>query len=175
MNINLIFLYNFLIFLSYIGLYEISMYLFNLDLFYGNLIFLPHSIRLIAAVIFGWVVWPGLYIAHLFSNIIVGNDINAHSLIISLNASLSGYIAVFIITFFNIKNFKDLTKIQFNHILFVVFFAGIFNSIGNFLIKDYFLNNIIGINFILSYLIGDFIGGFIGLYLILKFLPFKKI
>ena len=149
------------------------MYLFNLDILYGNLVFLPHSVRLIAAIVFGWVVLPGLFIAHLASSLIAGHSIDGHSLFISANASLSGYFAVFIITFFKIKNLNQLTNINFSQILFVVLFAGIFNSIGNFLIKDYFFDNIMSTNFIFSYLIGDFIGGFIGLYVLLKFLPKK--
>ena len=144
-----------------------------MEILYGNLVFLPHSIRLIAAIVFGWVVFPGLFIAHLASSLIAGHDIDVHSLFISANASLSGYFAVFIITFFKLKNLHQLTNINFSQILFVVLFAGIFNSIGNFLIKDYFFDNIMSINFIFSYLIGDFIGGFIGLYILLKLLPKK--
>lgn len=151
------------------------MYLFNLDLFYGNLIFLPHSVRLIAAIVFGWVVFPGLFFAHLLSSIIAGHNVDIHSILISTNASLCGYLALLVINFFKIKNFKNLKDINFKHILFVVFFAGFFNSVGNFLIKDYFFENIVSINFILSYLAGDFIGGFIGLYLLLKLLPNKNI
>ena len=151
------------------------MLLFNFDILYGNLVFLPHSIRLIAAIVFGWVVFPGLFIAHLASSLIAGHVIDGHSLLISANASLSGYFAVFLITFFKVKNLNQLTNINFSQILFVVLFAGIFNSIGNFLIKDYFFDNIISINFIFSYLIGDFIGAFIGLYVLLKLLPKKYI
>ena len=151
------------------------MFLFNMEILYGNLVFLPHSIRLIAAIVFGWVVFPGLFIAHLTSSLIAGHSIDGHSLFISANASLSGYFAVAIITFFKLKNLHQLTNINFSQILFVVLFAAIFNSIGNFLIKDYFFDNIMSINFIFSYLVGDFVGGFIGLYVLLKLLPKKYI
>ena len=174
MSIKKILLYNFIIFCSYIALYEISMNLFNNEKYYGNLIFLPHSIRLISAIVFGWITFPGLFLSHLLSSILAGNDINMHSILISINASLSGYIAVFLITFFKIKNFNNLNNINFPQVLFVVLLAGIFNSMGDFLIKDYFFSDILSYNFILSYLIGDFIGGFIGLYLLLKLLPKKK-
>ena len=175
MSIKKIFFFNFIIFFSYLIFYQTSMLLFNFDILYGNLVFLPHSIRLIAAIVFGWVVFPGLFIAHLASSLIAGHVIDGHSLLISANASLSGYFAVFLITFFKVKNLNQLTNINFSQILFVVLFAGIFNSIGNFLIKDYFFDNIISINFIFSYLIGDFIGAFIGLYVLLKLLPKKYI
>ena len=173
MSIKKIIFYNCIIFFAYLFFYQISMFLFNLDMLYGNLVFLPHSIRLIAAIVFGWFVLPGLFIAHLASSIIAGHIIDFHSLFISANASLSGYFAVYLITFFKIKNLSKLSNINFMQILFVVLFAGFFNSIGNFLIKDYFFTNIMSINFIFSYLIGDFIGGFIGLYILLKLLPSK--
>lgn len=171
MFIKKIIFHNFIIFFAYLVFYQVSMFLFDLDILYGNLIFLPHSIRLIAAIVFGWWVLPGLFIAHLVSSLIAGHAIDSHSLLISTNASLCGYFAVFLITFFKVKNFNHLININFSQVLFVVLFAGIFNSIGDFLIKDYFFDNIISINFIFSYIIGDFIGGFIGLYILLKLLP----
>ena len=156
---------NSIICLSYIFLYFLSIYLWDLDFIYGNLLFLPHAVRLIAALIFGWVTFPGMLIGHVFCEFYFSEGLN---LLLAIYGACIVYLSVDILKYFKVFDLKNFNNVSFTHIIFIVFFASIFNAVGSFVIFDYY-NQINSLNFIFSYFIGDFLGGFIGLYLFLKF------
>jgi len=156
---------NSLICLSYILLYLLSIYLWDLDILYGNLLFLPHSVRLIGALIFGWVTFPGLLIGHVFCEVYFNESL---SLLLAIYGACIVYLSIDILKYFKVFDFKNFNNVSFGHIIFIVFLASFFNAIGSFVILDYY-NQIDSFNFIFSYFIGDFLGGFVGLYLFLKF------
>ena len=156
---------NVLIAVSYIFLYFFSLYLWKLESFYGNLLFLPHSIRIIAALIFGWLSFPGLLLGHLFCAISFDNNTNY---LLVLYGSSSIFILIELLKSFQVFDLKNFKNVNFVNIIFIVFLASIFNSVGSFIIFDFY-NQINSFNFIFSYFVGDFLGGFIGLYFFLKF------
>ena len=66
---------NVVIFFSYILLfifqqrliYPLQSHFINLGTLTGTLIFLPHGIRVLAVMIGGWHIFPGLFVAHLIT------------------------------------------------------------------------------------------------------------
>ena len=156
---------NSVICLSYIFLYFLSIKLWNFDFIYGNLFFLPHSVRLIGALIFGWITFPGMLIGHLFCEFYFHNGLK---ILLAIYGASIVFISIEILKYFQVFDLKNFNNVSFTHIIFIVFLASIFNAIGSFVIFDYY-NQINSFNFIFSYFIGDFFGGFIGLYLFLKF------
>ena len=156
---------NSIICLSYIFLEFLSIFLWDLDFIYGNLLFLPHSVRLIGALIFGWVTFPGMLIGHVFCEFYFNEGL---SLLLAIYGACIVYLSIDILKYFKVFDLKNFNNVSFTHIIFIVFLASLFNSIGSFVILDYY-NQINSFNFIFSYFIGDFLGGFLGLYLFLKF------
>lgn len=166
MSYKKILIINVSIFLSFITLYFVSIYLWQLNLIYGNLLFLPHSIRIIAALIFGWISFPGLLLAHIFCEVLIDGNNN---IILPLYGAIIVFLVIEILKYFEVFDFQNFNNVSFINILFIVFLASIFNSIGSFLILDYIYGTKIGsFNFVVSYIIGDFLGGFVGLYIYLK-------
>ena len=133
---------------------------------YGSYFFLPHSVRVIAAVIFGKIAFLGLFISHLIVSEFSTTRAIDINLLLSLVSSSSCYMAVFITHIFRISN-ANFEKIKFEQLLFIILLSSIINSIGTFLVFD----NIFifsSLRFIFSYLIGDFVGGVIGFYIFIK-------
>jgi len=171
MSFKKILIVNFSIFLSFTALFVLSINFWQLNLTYGNLLFLPHSIRIIAALIFGWISFPGLLLAHIFCEAFIDGRNN---FILPIYGAAIVFVVVELLKYFEVFDFQQFSNVSFTNILFIVFLASVFNSIGSFLILDYSnssaLNeDIISFNFIISYIIGDFLGGFLGLYIYLKF------
>lgn len=156
---------NVLIVFSFIFLHFLSIFLWQIDFMYGNLLYLPHSIRIIAALIFGWLSFPGLLIGHLFCEIYADKGTNY---LLVIYGSSSVFIVVELLKNFQVFDLKKFNDVNFINIIFIVFLASIFNAVGSFIILDFY-DQINSLNFIISYFIGDFLGGFIGLYLFLKF------
>ena len=156
---------NVLIAVCYIFLYFFSLYLWEIDSIYGNLLFLPHSIRIIAALIFGWLSFPGLFIGHLFCEIFLDKSSNY---LLVIYGSSCVFILIELLKYFQVFDLRNFNNVNFVNIIFIVFLASVFNSIGSFIIYDFY-DQINSFNFIISYFIGDFLGGFVGLYFFLKF------
>ena len=133
---------------------------------YGSYLFLPHAIRVIAAVVFGKIAFFGLFISHLLVAEFLTSRALDINLLLSLIGSSSCFIAVFILNLFKMSK-KNFNKIKFEQLLFLILFSSIVNTIGTFLVFD----NIFifsSIEFIFSYLVGDFFGGVLGFYLFIK-------
>ena len=165
---------NFLIIILFIlSFFFISIPVQTENFNYGSYLFLPHSVRVIAAVIFGKIAFLGLFISHLIVSEFSTTRMININLLLSLVSSSSCYIAVFITHIFKITNI-NFEKIKFEQLLFIILLSSIINSIGTFLVFD----NIFvfsSFKFIFSYLIGDFVGGVIGFYIFIKiYSKYKK-
>ena len=158
---------NFLIIILFIlSFFLISIPVQTENFNYGSYLFLPHSVRVIAAVIFGKIAFLGLFISHLIVSEFSTTRMININLLLSLVSSSSCYIAVFITHIFKITNI-NFEKIKFEQLLFIILLSSIINSIGTFLVFD----NIFifsSLKFIFSYLVGDFVGGVIGFYVFIK-------
>ena len=140
---------------------------------YGSYFFLPHSVRVIAAVIFGKIAFLGLFISHLLVSEFSTSRTIDINLLLSLVGSSSCYIALFVTNIFKISNI-NFKGMKFEQLLFIILLSSIINSVGTFLVFD----NIFifsSFKFIFSYLIGDFVGGVIGFYVFIKiYTAYKK-
>ena len=155
-----------IIFLFILSFFLISIPVENENFNYGSYLFLPHSVRVIAAVIFGKIAFFGLFVSHLIVSEFSTSRLIDVNLLLSLVGSSSCYIAVFITHVFKISK-VDFQGIEFEKLLFIILLSSIINSVGTFLVFD----NIFvfsSFKFIFSYLIGDFVGGMIGFYLFIK-------
>ena len=162
-----------IIFLFILSFFLISIPVETENFNYGSYFFLPHSIRIIAAVIFGKIAFFGLFFSHLIVSEFSTSRMIDVNLLLSLIGSSSCYIAVFIMHVFKMSK-ADFKGIKFEQILFIILLSSIINSIGTFLVFD----NIFifsSFKFIFSYLIGDFVGGVIGFYIFIKiYSAYKK-
>ena len=161
---------NLLILLIFIGLYYFTLLLIIFAKPYGNIFFFPNALRIITPLIYGFGSFPGLFIGHIYSGIVI-NNINDLNLVLylSFEGSLIGFISYYILKKFKIldKNFK---KIKFEKIIFFILFVSILHSVSAFLIyENRLLIELETFKFISTYIIGDFIGGCIGFYVFLKF------
>ena len=162
---------NLFILLTFVGLYYFTLYLTIFNTPYGNIFFFPNALRIIAPIIYGIGSFPGLFLGHIYAGIFINdtNDINL-VLYLSLEGSLIGFISYSILKKFKIldKNFK---KIKFEKIIFFILFVSILHSLSAFLIYENRLTiELKSFKFIITYIIGDFIGGCIGFYVFCKWL-----
>ena len=161
---------NLFILLTFVGLYYFTLYLTIFNTPYGNIFFFPNALRIIAPIIYGIGSFPGLFLGHIYTGIFI-NDMNDINLVLylSLEGSLIGFISYSILKKFKIldKNFK---KIKFEKIIFFILFVSILHSLSAFLIYENRLTiELKSFKFIITYIIGDFVGGCIGFYVFLKF------
>ena len=127
---------NFLIiFLFVLSFFLISIPVQTENFNYGSYFFLPHSIRIIAAVIFGKIAFFGLFVSHLIISEFSTSRMFDVNLLLSLVGSSSCYIAIFITHVFKISK-VDFKGIRFEQLLFIILLSSIINSIGTFLVFD---------------------------------------
>ena len=161
---------NLFILLTFVGLYYFTLFLAIFTAPYGNTFFFPNALRIITPIIYGIGAFPGLFLGHIYTGIFI-NDMNDLNLVLylSLEGSLIGFISYYILKKFKIldKNFK---KIKFEKVIFFILFVSILHSLSAFLIYENRVTiELKTFKFIITYIIGDFVGGCIGFYVFLKF------
>ena len=81
-------------------------------------------------------------------------------------------LAMKVMGWLKIVDFSDLRKIDFRHVLFLIFFASILHALSRFALYakgEIFSSN--PVDFIAHYLVGDMIGGIVVVWTLLKILP----
>ena len=132
------------------------------------LIFLPHGVRVISAVVYGLRSLIPLLCAHVLTGLSFINDM--YLLIpLSFVSTLCVWLTILII--YKRKNGLGLDQITFNNIILIAFLSSIINSIGNYLTKVILIDDY-GTLFnqeLFLYVLGDFLGT------ILLFLLYAKL
>jgi len=87
--------------------------------------------------------------------------------------AIAPLISMWFIQKLNVSDFSNLKKIDFRHILFLIFFTAIIHSLSRFVIyakSEVF--SISPVDFLTHYLVGDVLGGIVVIWTVLKLLPF---
>jgi len=155
---------NVIIFFSYILLfifqqhliYPLQSHFINLGVLTGTLIFLPHGIRVLAVMIGGWHIFPGLFVAHLITAVYHLESVNEwETLIRALLTMIAIYTPYLIL---------GSQKISLQSIIIFSLISSILNSgLQTFYLQYSLLN--LNPYVILTYLIGDILGAFILFYI----------
>jgi len=155
---------NVIIFFSYILLfifqqhliYPLQNHFINLGVLTGTLIFLPHGIRVLAVMIGGWHIFPGLFVAHLITAVYHLESVNEwETLIRALLTMIAIYTPYLIL---------GSQKISLQSIIIFSLISSILNSgLQTFYLQYSLLN--LNPYVILTYLIGDILGAFILFYI----------
>ena len=155
---------NVIIFFSYILLfifqqhliYPLQSHFINLGVLTGTLIFLPHGIRVLAVMIGGWHIFPGLFVAHLITAVYHLESVNEWETVIRAFLTMIAIYTPYLIL--------GSQKISLQSIIIFSLISSILNSgLQTFYLQYSLLN--LNPYVILTYLIGDILGAFILFYI----------
>jgi hypothetical protein len=155
---------NVVIFFSYILLfifqqhliYPLQNHFINLGVLTGSLIFLPHGIRVLAVMIGGWHIFPGLFVAHLMTAVYHLESVNEWETIIRALLTMIAIYTPYLIL--------GSQKISLQSIIIFSLISSILNSgLQTFYLQYSLLN--LNPYVLLTYLIGDILGAFILFYI----------
>jgi len=155
---------NVIIFFSYILLfifqqhliYPLQSHFINLGVLTGTLIFLPHGIRVLAVMIGGWHIFPGLFVAHLMTAVYHLESVNEWETVIRTLLTMIAIYTPYLIL--------GSRKITLQSIIIFSLISSILNSgLQTFYLQYSLLN--LNPYVILTYLIGDILGAFILFYI----------
>lgn len=155
---------NVVIFFSYILLfifqqhliYPLQNHFINLGVLTGTLIFLPHGIRVLAVMIGGWHIFPGLFVAHLITAVYHLESVNEWETVIRALLTMIAIYTPYLIW--------GSRKISLQSIIIFSLISSILNSgLQTFYLQYSLLN--LNPYVLLTYLIGDILGAFIFFYI----------
>lgn len=155
---------NVVIFFSYILLfifqqhliYPLQSHFINLGVLTGTLIFLPHGIRVLAVMIGGWHIFPGLFVAHLITAVYHLESVNEWESVIRALLTMIAIYTPYLIW--------GSQKISLQSIIIFSLISSILNSgLQTFYLQYSLLN--LNPYVLLTYLIGDILGAFILFYI----------
>lgn len=155
---------NVVIFFSYILLfifqqhliYPLQNHFINLGILTGTLIFLPHGIRVLAVMIGGWHIFPGLFVAHLITAVYHLESVNEWETVIRALLTMIAIYTPYLIW--------GSRKISMQSIIIFSLISSILNSgLQTFYLQYSLLN--LNPYVLLTYLIGDILGAFILFYI----------
>ena len=162
---------NVIVFFSYVVLFIFQQHLIfplqsnflNLGVLTGTLIFLPHGIRVLAVMIGGWHIFPGLFVAHLLTTVYHLDFVNEWwEILIRVSLTMIAIYTPLII----LRN-KEIS-------LHSIIVFSIISSVLNSVLQTFYLQySLINLNpyVILTYLIGDFLGAIV-LFYIFRYLKY---
>ena len=155
---------------------EIFFNYFNSNNFSGSLIYLPHGIRVIAVLAFGWNIFPALFIGSYLTGLYIINNnfdfslLNITSAEIVIIGSLISASCVFVSAYF-VQALNPLTKldvrsIEIKTILIVVIASSIVNSLFQNVLYGFAYSNWQSLVQFFQYLIGDTFGALLIFFLV---------
>ena len=142
----------------------------------GSLIYLPHGIRVIAVLAFGWNIFPALFIGSYLTGLYLINNnfdfslLNITTAEIIIIGSLISSSCVFISTYFvqalNPLAKLDVRSIEIKTILIVVIASSIVNSLFQNVLYGFAYSNWQSLIQFFQYLIGDTFGALLIFFLV---------
>ena len=155
---------------------EIFFNYFNSNNFSGSLIYLPHGIRVIAVLAFGWNIFPALFIGSYLTGLYLINNnfdfslLNITSAEIVIIGSLISASCVFVSTYFvhalNPLAKLDVRSIEIKPILIVVIASSVVNSLFQNVLYGFAYSNWQSLIQFFQYLIGDTFGALLIFFLV---------
>ena len=155
---------------------EIFIDYFKSNNFSGSLIYLPHGIRVIAVLAFGWNIFPALFIGSYLTGLYIINNNFDFSLLnittgeIVIIGSLISASCVFVSAYFvqalNPLAKLDVRNIEIKTILIVVIASSIVNSLFQNVLYGFAYSNWQSLVQFFQYLIGDTFGALLIFFLV---------
>ena len=145
----------------------------HIDFSNGNLLFLPMGAEILAYLLFGFRVLPGVVIANTLVGYFLWNNwmgsgidgFYGHVMI----GSLAPVIAIIIMKSCHLPEFFKDGKLIFRNVLFLIILTGMVNTLSKFfLFMSVLKTNPDPIVFLSTYLVGDILGGIVFIYVAIK-------
>ena len=160
------------IFLASIAMKSLS----DFDVEIGSYLYLPIGAKILVFLLFGRHVLPGVMASCIFCGVVLfdawGGNL-AWGAIGAIIGAIAPLASMWFIQKLRIVNFSNLARVDFRHILFLIFFTSIIHALSKFVI--YAKSEVFSINpidFLSHYLVGDMIGGIVVIWTVLKILPY---
>lgn len=159
------------IFLS--SLIMISVSGFNVEI--GSYLYLPIGAKILVFLLFGRQVLPGVMVSCIFCGVVLFNSWGgnfAWGAVGAIMGAIAPLASMWLMQKLKMINFSNLKKVDFRHILFLIFFTAIIHALSRFVI--YAKSEVFSINpidFLSHYLVGDMLGGIVVIWVVLKLLP----
>ncbi len=148
----------------------------GVDFSHGNFLFLPLGAEILAYLLFGFRVLPGIVIANTLIGYFLwenwfGNGFYGfigHVVV----GSLAPIAAILTMKAFSLSEFFKGKELDFRHVLFLVILTGLFNSFAKFFVFMGIMGQDINVvTFLSTYLVGDILGGIVFIYVATKMAP----
>ena len=155
---------------------EIFFNYFNSNNFSGSLIYLPHGIRVIAVLAFGWNIFPALFIGSYLTGLFLINNnfdfslsnITASEVVIigSLISASCVFASTYFVQALNPLAKLDVRSIEIKTILIVVIASSVVNSLLQGVLYGFVYSDWQSLTQFFQYLIGDTLGALLIFFLV---------
>ena len=155
---------------------EIFFNYFNSNNFSGSLIYLPHGIRIIAVLAFGWNIFPALFIGSYLTGLFLINNnfdfslsnITASEVVIigSLISASCVFVSTYFVQALNPSAKLDVRSIEVKTILIVVIASSVVNSLLHGVLYGFAYLDWQSLTQFFQYLIGDTLGALLIFFLV---------
>jgi len=155
---------------------EIFFNYFNSNNFSGSLIYLPHGIRVIAVLAFGWNIFPALFIGSYLTGLFLINNnfdfslsnITASEVVIigSLISASCVFVSTYFVQALNPSAKLDVKSIEIKTILIVVIASSVVNSLIHNVLYGFAYSDWQNLTQFFQYLIGDTLGALLIFFLV---------
>ena len=155
---------------------EIFFNYFNSNNFSGSLIYLPHGIRVIAVLAFGWNIFPALFIGSYLTGLFLINNnfdfslsnITASEVVIigSLISASCVFVSTYFVQALNPSAKLDVKSIEIKTILIVVIASSVVNSLMQNVLYGFAYSDWQNLTQFFQYLIGDTLGALLIFFLV---------
>ncbi|MCS5589072.1 MAG: MASE1 domain-containing protein [Candidatus Thioglobus sp.] len=151
-------------------------YLAGFDAEVGSYIYLPIGAKILIFLLFGRRVLPGVMASCIFCGVVLFNSWGGNfywGATGAIMGAISPLISIWTLEKLKVSDFSNLKKIDFKHVLFLIFFTAIIHALSKFIIyakSDVFSVN--PVDFLSHYLVGDMLGGIVVIWTVLKILPY---
>ena len=165
--------------IAFIAVFLASILMINLsnfDVEVGSYLYLPIGAKILVFLLFGRQVLPGVIISCVFCGVVLFSSWGGNFVwgaVGAIMGAITPLVSMWILERFKVADYSELKKINFRHILFLIFFTAILHALSRFII--YAKSAVFTINpvdFLGHYLVGDMLGGIVVIWTVLKILPF---
>ena len=148
----------------------------RLSLSEGSFLFLPLGAQILAFLIFGYRVLPGIVAANFLVGCVFWNDWFGNGFYGFFGhvvfGSIAPILAIYLMRSFHLSEFFKGEQINFRHIIFLVLLTALISTLGQFFIyTDHIVETFDPVSFLWVHLVGGVLGGLAFVILALKMLP----
>lgn len=148
----------------------------RLSLSEGSVLFLPLGAQVLAYLIFGYRVLPGIVAANFLVGCLLWNDWFGNGFYgffgHVLFGSVAPIMAIYLMRSMHLSDFFKEGQINFRHIIFLILLTALISTLGKFFIyTNHIVETFDPVHFLWVHLVGGMLGGLVFVVLALKMLP----